>query len=63
MIYLKTSIGIEIRGEDLLISSLQRNLAAGVFTRFGRIRNFRTRDRTEVRREILNGKQVCANSF
>jgi Tfp pilus assembly PilM family ATPase/Tfp pilus assembly protein PilN len=52
MIYLKTSVGIEIRNEDLLISSLQRNLSAGVFTCFTRIADFRTRDRSEVRREI-----------
>ncbi len=52
MIYLKTSVGIEIRDEDLLISSLQSNLSAGVFTHFTRVRNFRSRDRAEVRREI-----------
>ncbi len=52
MIYLKTSVGMEIREEDLLVSSLQSNFAAGVFTHFARIRNFRTRDRAEVRREL-----------
>jgi Tfp pilus assembly PilM family ATPase/Tfp pilus assembly protein PilN len=52
MIYLKTSVGIEIRGEDLLIASLQRNLSAGVFTSFTRIADFRLRDRKEVRREV-----------
>ncbi len=52
MIYLRTSIGIEIRQDDLLISSLQRNLAGGVFTHFKRIANYRLRERAEVRREI-----------
>ncbi len=52
MIYLKTSVGMEIRDDDLLVSSLQSNFAAGVFTHFARIRNFRTRDRAEVRREL-----------
>jgi Tfp pilus assembly protein PilN len=52
MIYLRTSIGIEIRREDLLISSLQRNLAGGVFTHFKRIADYRLRGRAEVRGEI-----------
>lgn len=52
MIYLKTSVGIEIRDDDLLLSALQRNLAAGVFTHFSRIRNFRTREVAEVKREV-----------
>jgi Tfp pilus assembly protein PilN len=52
MIYLKTSVGVEIREDDLLLSALQRNLAAGVFTHFIRIRNFRTREAVEVRREV-----------
>jgi Tfp pilus assembly protein PilN len=52
MIYLRTSVGIEIRGEDLLISSLQRNLAGGVFTHFKRFKDYRSRGRAEVRREI-----------
>jgi Tfp pilus assembly protein PilN len=54
MIYLKTGIGIELRGEDLLISSLQSNFSSGVFTHFKRIANFQTRDREEVRREIVH---------
>jgi Tfp pilus assembly protein PilN len=52
MIYLRTSIGVEIRQEDLLISSLQRNFSGAAFTHFRRIRDYRLRDRAEVRREI-----------
>jgi Tfp pilus assembly PilM family ATPase/Tfp pilus assembly protein PilN len=52
MIYLRTSVGVEIRQDDLLISSLQRNLSGAVFTHFKRIRGYRLRDRAEVRREI-----------
>ncbi len=52
MVYLKTSIGIEIRGDDLLISCLQRNLAGAVFTRFKRITGYRLRARPEVQREV-----------
>jgi Tfp pilus assembly protein PilN len=52
MIYLRTSVGIEIRQADLLISSLQRNLSGAVFTHFKRVRDYRIRDRAEVRREI-----------
>ncbi len=52
MIYLKSSVGVEIRQEDLLISSLQSNFSAGVFTHFKRITNYGKRDRGEVRREI-----------
>jgi Tfp pilus assembly protein PilN len=52
MIYLKTSIGIEIRGNDLLLSCLRSNFSAAVFTSFARIRDFKTRDSAEVRSEI-----------
>jgi Tfp pilus assembly protein PilN len=52
MIYLKTSVGIDISGEDLLIASLQTNLRTGVFTQFKRIAGYRTRPRDEVRREV-----------
>ncbi len=52
MIYLKSSVGIEIRQDDLLISSLQSNFSAGVFTHFKRIANYGKRERDEVRREI-----------
>jgi len=52
MIYLKTSVGIELRGDDMLISSLQGNFSGGVFTRFTRIPGYRLRSPEEVRQEI-----------
>ena len=52
MIYLKTSIGIELTGEDILISSVQGNFSGGVFTRFARIAGYRSRDKEDLRREI-----------
>jgi Tfp pilus assembly protein PilN len=52
MIYLRTSIGIELRGEDMLICSLQSNLSGGVFTHFKRIADYRRRDQEDLRREI-----------
>ena len=52
MIYLKTSVGIEIRQEDLLITCLRRNFAGGVFTSYARITGYSQRDRAEVRRDL-----------
>jgi Tfp pilus assembly protein PilN len=52
MIYLKTSVGIELRGEDMLIASLQSNFAGGVFTHFTRIAGCRHLKVEDVRREI-----------
>jgi len=52
MIYLKTSVGIELRGEDMLISSLQSNFSGGVFTHFTRIADYRQRKTDDLRREI-----------
>jgi Tfp pilus assembly protein PilN len=52
MIYLRTSIGVELRGEDMLISSLQSNFSGGVFTHFKRIADYRLREKEDVRREI-----------
>ncbi len=52
MIYLKTSIGVEIRGEDILLSSLQGNLSGGTFTHFKRVADYRHRDTMELRQEI-----------
>ena len=54
MIYLKTSVGIELRGEDILISSLQSNFSGGVFTHFRRIANYRGRDKADLQQEILS---------
>jgi Tfp pilus assembly protein PilN len=53
MIYLKTSVGIELRGEDMLISSLQSNFSDGVFTHFKRIVNYRLRDKADLQQEIV----------
>jgi hypothetical protein len=38
MIYLKTSIGVEVRGERSALSCLRSNFSAAVFTSFARIR-------------------------
>jgi Tfp pilus assembly protein PilN len=60
MIYLKTSIGLELRGEDILLSSLQSNLPPGEFTHFKRIANYQALNKEHLRGEIsqffrLNG--------
>lgn len=52
MIYLKTGIGIELRGEDMLISALQSNFSRGVFTHFKRIAKYESRDREELKHEV-----------
>jgi Tfp pilus assembly PilM family ATPase len=52
VIYLRTSIGIEIRKDDLLISCLRSNFAGGVFTHFKRIAGYRERDQEQVRAEV-----------
>jgi Tfp pilus assembly protein PilN len=52
MIYFKTSIGIELRGEDLLISSLQSNFSGGEFTHFKRIENYRLCEKEDLQREV-----------
>ncbi len=52
MIYLKTSIGIELRGPDMLIASLQSNYSGRVFTHFKRFSDYRLRDRQELQQEI-----------
>ena len=52
MIYLKTSVGIEMRGDDMLISSLQSNFSGGVFTHFKRIAGYEQRDKESLRQEI-----------
>ena len=52
MIYLKGSVGIEIRGEDLLLASLQSNFSPGVFTAFERITGFNQKPVEDVRNSI-----------
>jgi Tfp pilus assembly protein PilN len=54
MIYLKTGIGIELRGEDMLISSFQSQFTGGAFTHFTCIGDYRHRDKEELRQEILH---------
>jgi len=52
MIYLKTSVGIELRGDTMRIASLQSNLSGGTFTHFKRIDNCQGREQAEVRQEV-----------
>ncbi len=52
MIYLRASVGVEIRQEDLLITCLKGGIGEPAFTRFARIAGFRQREREEVRREV-----------
>src|SRR5688572_1942424 len=52
MIYLKSSVGIEMREGDLVISCLKSNFSAGVFTYFKRITGFEARDKQELRKEL-----------
>jgi Tfp pilus assembly protein PilN len=52
MIYLQTGVGLELRGEDLLFSSLQSNFSGGVFTHFKRIEGFRLRKVEDLKQEI-----------
>ncbi len=52
MIYLKTSVGVELRGEDLLIASLQSNYSDSVFTHFVRFAGYRQRNPEDLKREI-----------
>jgi Tfp pilus assembly protein PilN len=52
MIYLKTSVGIELRGEDMLIASLQSNFSGGTFTHFKRVANYRRPDPEDLRQEV-----------
>lgn len=52
MIYIRNSVGVEIRGQDLVISCLQSNLSAGAFTHFRRIPQYRQRDNAEVRKDV-----------
>jgi Tfp pilus assembly protein PilN len=52
MIYVRNSVGVEIRGQDLVVSCLQSNLSTGVFTHFRRILQYRQRDRAEVQKDL-----------
>jgi Tfp pilus assembly PilM family ATPase/Tfp pilus assembly protein PilN len=50
--YLKASVGIEIKGEDLLISCLKKNFGGGVFTKYARIAGYCQREPEQVRSEM-----------
>jgi Tfp pilus assembly PilM family ATPase/Tfp pilus assembly protein PilN len=52
VIYLKSSVGIEIRQDDLLVSCLKRNFSGGTFTKFLRIPGYRQQDPAQVRKEL-----------
>jgi Tfp pilus assembly PilM family ATPase/Tfp pilus assembly protein PilN len=52
MIYLKTSIGIEIGSADLTLASLQGNLSGETLSHFMHIPDFRNRDAAELRQDI-----------
>jgi Tfp pilus assembly PilM family ATPase/Tfp pilus assembly protein PilN len=54
VIYLKNSVGIEIRQQDLVISCLRSNFSGSVFTGFKRVAGYRTRERTQVREEVAH---------
>jgi type IV pilus assembly protein PilM len=52
MIYLKTSIGIELGSADMTLASLQGNLSGETLSHFMHIPDFRNRDAAELRQEI-----------
>jgi len=52
MIYIRNSVGVEVRGQDLMISCVQSNLSAGVFTHFRRVSQYRQRDHAEVQKDV-----------
>jgi Tfp pilus assembly protein PilN len=52
MIYLKTSIGIEIGSTDMTLASLQGNLSGETLSHFMHIPDYRNRDAAELRQEI-----------
>jgi len=49
MIYLKTGVGIELRGEDILLAAVQSNFSKGTFTRFLRITDYPRFTRADLR--------------
>jgi Tfp pilus assembly protein PilN len=66
VIYLKTSVGIEIRQDDLLITCLRSNFAGGVFTHFKRIAGYHQRDSVQVRAEIdefFKGERISRDNI
>ena len=52
MIYLTTGVGIELRGEDILLAAVQRNYSKASFTRFLRITDYPRFTRADLRGAI-----------
>ncbi len=52
MIYLKTSIGIALDGENMTLSSLQGNLSGGTLSHFMYVPDYRNRDSEALRQEV-----------
>ena len=52
MIYLTTGVGIELRGEDILLAAVQSNFSKGAFTRFLRIADYPRFTRADLRGAI-----------
>ena len=52
MIYLKTGVGIELRGDDILLAAVQSNFSKASFTRFLRITDYQRFTRADLRGAI-----------
>ena len=52
MIYLKTGVGIEFRGEDILLAAVQSNFSKADFTHFMRIKDYTSFARSDLRGAI-----------
>jgi len=52
MIYLTTGVGIELRGEDILLAAVQSNFSKAAFTRFLRITDYPRFNRADLRGAI-----------
>ena len=52
MIYLKTGVGIELRGDDILLAAVQSNFSKAAFTRFLRIADYQRFTRADLRGAI-----------
>ena len=52
MIYLTTGVGIELRGEDILLAAVQSNFSKASFTRFLRITDYPLFTRADLRGSI-----------
>ena len=52
MIYLTTGVGIELRGEDILLAAVQSNFSKASFTRFLRITDYPRFTRSDLRGSI-----------